>query len=194
MNYTYIVKTAKAWGDRHDTEVDDAIPAMILFVESMVDRHIKIGRGSKRVLMNPNLDTEEGYYSLPEDFNSARVLRVNGCPVSYMTPEQILVTKAQHFSILANQLYITNIVEGDTIELVYVQKVSPISPDNPTNWMLTEYPDLYMCGMMYWLERFVKNYDVAEGWMSHMVRIMDEIILADAEDRWSGHTLQVRPE
>lgn len=198
MNYSGLKKAARQWADRNDTEVDDNLDAMITFTEGVINRHVKVNQNSKRALLQTKTsELEQGYYRLPDDYNGMRVLRFNGCSIGYLPPEQMFsLTEYDDakYTELADQLYIAGIGENDCIEMIYFQRVPGLSELTTTNWLLQHSPDIYLFGVMWFLEDFVKNYQVADTWKNKMYKAIDDLVGIEEENRYSGSTLQIRAE
>lgn len=207
MTYTELVEAALSYADRSDIEVTNAIDTFIVLAEAKMNRLLKTRKQSARIY-TPTVEGQE-FYSFPPDYSGMRDIQVNSeltfdqshssTPMSYMTPEQFNVKRNDpngvnlYYTIIANQLQIYPKQEaGKTIEMVYYQKVPPLSESAASNWMSEDNPDAYLAGVVAEIELFVKNYEVASSWNGRMISAIDEIDNADELERWSGSQLIVR--
>lgn len=206
MNYQELVDAAKAYADRQDIEVSDNMDTFIIMAESRINRILKTREQTARVVTNTISDQE--YYGLPPDYAGMRDIQVNsGSAVSdsknynmhYLNPAQFNDYRSKPFNekyfytIIADQFQIYPIMsDGQTIEIVYYQKVPNLNSIDSFNWLSISYPDIYLSGILAEIESFVKNYDVAKNWDSKMSRSLSELEESDVEERWSGSSLEVR--
>lgn len=206
MDYTGLVDASKAYSDRYDSEVSENIDVFILMIESRVNRLLKTRKQSARLEI-PTIDDTE-FYDLPADYAGLRSIEYHSelrpndysvCHMSIVTPEQMAARRGEpfggsyYYTIIGNQLQVfPMIATGAAIELIYYQKVPNLSDVDTTNWLSEDYPDIYLAGMMYEIETFVKNHDVADIWLKRLGSAVGELDTADVTERWSGSTLVTR--
>ena len=208
MIYSVLIDAARAYCDRVDVEVNQNVRVFVLMAEARINRTLKVTEQTHRVYTR----TMEGkeFYSLPEDFNGMRVVHFNTGAVDaqgsgtiqlhYVTPEQMIEMQESaysetqtYYTILNNQLQLHKpLPNGGTIEMVMYRKVPPLSESNPSNWMSTDNPDIYLAGISAEIEMFVKNYDAAKLWDDRMTRAIEELKNNDSLNRWSGNTMVMR--
>ena len=208
MIYSRLIDAARAYCDRVDVEVNQNVKVFVLMAEARINRTLKVTEQTHRVYTR----TMEGkeFYSLPEDFNGMRVVHFNTGDVDaqgsgtiqlhYVTPEQMIEMQESaysetqtYYTILNNQLQLHKpLPNGGTIEMVMYRKVPPLSESNPSNWMSTDNPDIYLAGISAEIEMFVKNYDAAKLWDDRMTRAIEELKNNDSLNRWSGNTMVMR--
>ena len=208
MIYSRLIDAARAYCDRVDVEVNQNVKVFVLMAEARINRTLKVTEQTHRVYTR----TMEGkeFYSLPEDFNGMRVVHFNTGDVDaqgsgtiqlhYVTPEQMIEMQESaysetqtYYTILNNQLQLHKpLPNGGTIEMVMYRKVPPLSESNPSNWMSTDNPDIYLAGISAEIEMFVKNYDAARLWDDRMTRAIEELKNNDSLNRWTGNTMVMR--
>lgn len=208
MNYTDLVTAAKAYADRNDIEVSDNFDTFIIMVESRINRVLKT-REQSTIAYIPTIAGEE-YYELPADYNGMRNVQINDdvptvahCtyPMSYLGPEQFDMQRDRSYSgnnyytVITNRLQIYPMFDaGNTIEIVYYQKVPNLNATATTNWLSISHPDIYLAGLVAEIEAFAKNYEVSKGWYDRMTVMINELDTADAKERWGGNPLQIRSD
>jgi len=206
MNYDEIVSAAINYSDRFDLEVSQNIDVMIILVEARVNRLLKVRQQSTRAYV-PTIDNEE-YYSLPPDYLGMRDIQLNSnIPTTdhsvrqynYMSPEQLNKQRGKvyagqlYYTIIANQLQIYPCIEaGNSIELVYYQKVPNLNAVSSINWLSNDHPDIYVAGLTAEISLFAKDYDSADGWFSRMEISIAELDNVDVKERWAGSSLITR--
>lgn len=207
MNYTELVNVSIAYADRYDLEVSQNMDNYIIMVEARINRLLKTRKQSARVYTPMVADQE--YYSLPPDYAGMRDVQLNSdsplvshsiCPVSYLSPE--IFNRRQnkpydgsvYYTVIADQIQIfpKPTETGQTLEMVYYQKLPPLTSLNTTNWLSTDYPDIYLAGITAEIELFAKNYEAADGWFERMKISVDELDNTDVIERWSGTALVTR--
>jgi hypothetical protein len=204
MNYSEIINAAKQYTDREDDEVDSNMDTFIAMAESRINRLLKTREQTTRAYTATV--TGQEYYPLPTDYAGIRDIQINSTDIgstsysmSYLNPMQFNVVRntsfcgAYYYCIIADQFQIFPILdEGQTIEIVYYQKVPALTSGSNTNWLSETSPDVYIAGIVSEIEAFVKNYEVAKAWDSKMTRCIDELDNSDVIERWSGSPLVVR--
>ena len=193
----------KAYADRYDAEVNANLPEMLALAEDRMSRIMR-NREMTATVDIIIVDGQE-YYDLPSDFAGLRDIKViptTGSPTTlqYITPEQANnVIKnsgtTTYYNISANKLRIVNVLSGEgVIELLYYQRVPPLTDNQSTNWILKHHGDIYKTAMMAEVEIFVKNDPRAVAFSQQLQAMFDELDLRDNKDRWSGTPLATRLE
>jgi hypothetical protein len=207
MNYSELVAVSIAYADRYDLEVEQNMDNYIIMVEARINRLLKTRKQSARVYTATIADQD--YYSLPPDYAGMRDVQLNSdspltshsvSPVSYLSPE--IFNRRQnepyggcvYYTVLADQIQIfpKPTEDGQTIEMVYYQKLPPLTALNTTNWLSEDYPDIYLAGITAEIELFAKNYETADGWFERMKISVNELDNTDIVERWSGTALVTR--
>jgi hypothetical protein len=205
MNYSEIKDLALSYSDREDNEVINNLDNFLRMVESRINRKLKTMDMSVRASIET---TGDSYYGLPSDFGRLRDIEYRQdnkvCTLKYMSPEQL--NNHQNLSVVSQvgaQIYYTLInkqiqvstppdEDAGTIEIVYYQKIVALDATNTTNWMSSDNPDVYLCGLMVEISSFVKNAEAKLLWDDRFVEAIAEIDLDDSISRWSGTSLQTK--
>jgi hypothetical protein len=207
MTYQELVDAAQAYADRYDEEVSKNIPLFILMAESRMNRVLKTRKQSARVYSNTL--TGQEFYALPPDYAGMRDIQINSeeplnsdyasGSFNYLNPEQMNIQRNQppagrcYYTIIGDQIQIYPMQDtGKALEIVYFQKVPPLTDVNINNWMSLDHPDIYVSGVVTEIELFVKNYDVAEGWAKRLVMATNELSSTDVLERWSGSAMTIK--
>ena len=69
------------------------------------------------------------------------------------------------------------------VNFTYYQKITALSTDNTSNWLLSAHPDLYMAGAMTEACVYTKDYDTAAIWKGRRDTLFDEITNLDTKTR-----------
>lgn len=190
MNYSDIIVEAKRQADKHDDDVDASMDNMILMLEADINRELRTSESSRTGAL-VGVD-DKNYYPLPNDFNGMRTLRVNGAVYEFDIPERAIGSIETVYTLVGDQLYLSVVKAGDSVEMVYYQNLEGITTDIPSNWISRIHPDVYIDGLVYQIEKFVKNYDTANKRYELFMNHINKINHGDQLTRWSGTPLQVK--
>jgi hypothetical protein len=163
---------------------------MLRMLEADINRELRTSENSRTGTL-VGVDGKN-YYPLPLDFNGMRTIRVNGAVYEYEIPERAIGSTNAVYTIVGDQLYFSIVNAGDNVEMVYYQNLTPLTPEAPLNWLSTFHPDVYIDGLVYQIEKFVKNFDVAQIRHSMYMNHIEKINHGDQINRWSGTPLQVK--
>ena len=201
MNYAEVIAAAQLYADRYDAEVTDNMDQVLRLAESRINRRLKLRQMTTRATMML-VDNQE-YYPLPPDFAGMR--DVENSPtdgprrtLTYFNPEQANEVQARGstgyaaYTIIADQLQLIPPQADGNIEIVYYQRVPPLTATEPENWASKDYPDLYRDALMSEIELLVKNDERAVLWDTRLNKTVDELVNNDQEERWSGTPMQIR--
>lgn len=208
MNYDELIDASKAYADRNDVEVESSMDTFIILVEAKINRVLKTREQSTRAFTPTVTDRE--YYALPKDYAGMRDVQLNSdIPLNphkvsqfhLVSPEQMNIQRGKpyggtlYYSVAARQLHIYPCQDaGQSIEMIYYQKVPNLNSEDNINWMSEDHPDIYLSGMIAEIEAFAKNYEASKLWYARLTMAIEELDNADVEERWSGSTLQTRVE
>jgi hypothetical protein len=182
---------------KHRSGLTGVTPDFIALCEADFNRRLRIAE----MEVGATATFDEGYEDVPSDFLEMREIKVNSSPVrslKYMTPQQMTEfyptsgSGTPEFYTLVDHTIRLNTTPDDEVEISYYAPITALSDDEPTNWMLTNHPDLYLNGAMFYAETYVQNDKRAAGWKALYEMVLKQIDDADKKARWSGGPLQVR--
>lgn len=209
MDYLGLKDLATRFADRQDEEIAVLYPQYLAMAEARINRVLKTREQSTRAYTPTVKDTR--YYSLPPDYRGMRDVqmthqtpqdpRLTTRPMFYISPQKYNEIENSHvdgklyYTVIANQIQILPAVDaGFTIEMVYYQKVPPLTETEPTNWMSADHPDIYIAALTGEISMFVKDYDAADKWFSRLNVAINELEVSDIKERWTGGDLTTRIE
>ena len=165
-NYDELKAAVVSWLKRSDliTQAEN----FIQLAEAHFNRTVRAAEMTARA----QIIVDSEFIALPDDLLSLKELHIEGVKdqtVDYITPQ--IMSKG-----LGGGLYYT-IIDGQIklypaptpekpiqLELVYVQKIAPLSDANPSNWLLEDHPDIYLNAALAQAEWFLVNLDKAMFW------------------------------
>lgn len=195
--------------DYSDTENNPAVTkylnAFLRNVESKVRKRLRISNQE----FGATLTAEEGKnaYSLPPKLLSLRIVKYKSPPpksgedtsywtLKYRPPHAITNMRQQFFGTVEyytlehQQLIVLGGVEtGGTLGLTYYEGIPALTDANPSNWLLADYPDIYLSGCMVEVSRLQKMADTPQSqvdWQKDFNNELSALEVADKRDRWSG--------
>ena len=159
-NYTELKAAVAAWLNRGD--LTTAIPDFIVVAEARFNRKLRARQMESRITFT--IDGE--YQPLPADWLEFRSGYTDTDPrrkLELLAPE--LQTRAHSatdpriawFSIAGESFRFDPLtLSGSDVVLLYYAKIPPLAL-NATNWLLTEYPDLYLEGAILAASAYIQN-------------------------------------
>lgn len=197
-NYAELKSAVADWLNRAD--LTSAIPNFVSLAEAKFNRDLRTRQQVKRAYA-----TLTGQYiQLPTDWAEGINLQLNVNPVrvlDFVTTDQADRiranrygdTDADAYTIVGSQLEVIPVVGDDTeIEMAYYAKVPALSDSNTTNWLLTEWPDLYLYGTLVHAAPYLREDDRIATWKGLADQLTEEIRMSDERAKHSGGPLRAR--
>ena len=78
--------------------------------------------------------------------------------------------------------------------LSYWPQPAALSDSNTTNWVLTNYPDVYLAGCMYWASRYKQDLEMATTWAQQYKDAVSLASMAYAKGRVSQGPISIQYE
>jgi hypothetical protein len=141
------------------------------------------------------------YLALPSDMLEMRRLMVTSTTPQYvlkfMTPDALAGKYAygyssipQSFTVIGSQIQLAPIPDSAySLELTYQQRIPALSVSNTTNWLLTNFPNVYLYASLLQASPYLGNDARIAVWQ----RMFDDGVAAvNSIDWYSGSTMTVR--
>lgn len=208
MNYTEVTELALSFADREDTETTSRIDKFLIMVESRINRTLKVLDMSARSVVDLVANPDQEYFQLPVDFGGLRDISINitdgkQTTLDYLNPEQMnnvisnqstggQDTTKIYYTIIARQIQIWPKQSTGNLEIVYFQKVPPLTTINSTNWVSDETPDAYIFGLLVEISSYTKDADAFSIWKGRFDEALGELTVDDEMVRWSGTPLTIK--
>jgi len=197
-NYSELTTAVANWLDRDD--LTDRVPEFIALAEARFNRVLRI-----RAMENKQTASTIGgqrNYALPANYIQMRNFQINTDPIttlSYVTPgiydrlwggSQGGIPK--FYTIITNEIQLGPIPSSVmTLEMLFYKKFDAITSSSPTNWVITNAPDVYLYGALLEAEPFIMN-DARVGlWSQGFEKAIADIQQQDNMDRHSGSALRI---
>ena len=198
-NYSELQTAVANWLDRDDLAA--RIPEFIALCEARFNRSLRI---RAMETLDISVDTVSGTstVALPTGYVQMRDISLITSPITqlqYLTPEIMnrlnagsLTGKPETYTIIAN-----NILFGPTpdsaydISMLYYKTFDPLTALAPTNWVITNAPDVYLYGALLEAEPFLMNDQRVQLWATALTQSITTLQEQDNKDRHSGSALRV---
>lgn len=177
--YTDLQTAMTEWLARdQDATLTARQPTFIQFFEAQMNRALFVRQMEQRSTATVNTSsTEPEFISLPTDFQSMRRMRlssVTGKPcLEFKSGTQMdefrgrnanVSGQPQFFTVMGTEIELAPTPDtAFTIEMVYRKNV-PALASNPTNWLLTLAPDLYLYGSLLHSAPYIKEDGRIQTW------------------------------
>lgn len=200
-SYSILRTTVADWLNRSDLTA--AIPTFIALAEAKFNRDLRTRHQIKR--STATLTSQ--FITLPTDWVEAANIQLNTSPIKvleYVTSSQADRISANNYgnpnaevyTIVGTQLEVVPAVATNTeIEMTYYSKIPALSSTNATNWLLTEWPDLYLYGALSNAAPYLREDERLATWKNMVGQLTEEVRMSDERARYSGGPLraQTRP-
>jgi hypothetical protein len=198
-NYSELQTAVANWLDRDDLAA--RIPEFITLCEARFNRSLRL---RAMETLDISVDTVGGTstVALPTGYVQMRDISLITSPITqlqYLTPEIMnrinagsLTGKPETYTIIAD-----NILFGPTpdaaydISMLYYKTFDALSDAAPTNWVITNAPDVYLYGTLLEAEPFLMNDQRVQLWATALTQSINTLQEQDNKDRHSGSALRV---
>jgi len=169
-----------------------------------IDRALRKAEAEfNRTLRTPEMETRavltitQEITQAPDDFLQLRYIFSEGlpdAPLKSMSPAAMLATYAgragipEAYAIEAGGIRIGP-VGNAAVEIVYYQKIPPLSDALVSNWLLQTHPDLYVSGVMYHLARRERDQAGMAQAAQEVATLTENINRAAQDNRWGAAPL-----
>lgn len=141
--YATLQTAMAAWLDR--TDLTAYLPDFVALGEVDIRNDVRVQALEQYTIGSLTGETLDH----PTRYLEARLLTVGGVVYRYVTPEvYAAATEAGSsqaiFTAIGQAFYILGAESGDAYTLIYYAAFAPMTADSDTNWLLTNYPNVYL--------------------------------------------------
>lgn len=193
------LKTAVGdWLNRSD--LTSAIPNFIALAEAQMNRQIR----HRKMVTRADATLDTSYFAVPSDWQENIRFQLNTNPITplvYVTPEQmtedsqVYITSGQpmFFTMVGQQFQVLPVPDGEyDAELLYYAKIPSLSDAAPTNWLLTEAPDIYLYAALTQSAPYLKEDERTGVWAGLYQTLVNDMKIADERARIGNSKLVPR--
>lgn len=189
--------------DRSD--LTDNIPDFVSMLEATINRDVLFR--NRRMETTADLTFTGDEATLPTDFIEARTLVWKSTPrvrLTYLSPSDFENTYTtdtpglpSNFTIYGNTVKVGQYPNSAVgAEMTYYQRLTSLSGDSDTNWLLTYHPDVYLYGSAVHSAPFLGADERLQTWLGLYQNAAAQIAGDDTKARFNGapirQTINVR--
>lgn len=197
-NYENLKESIKRRSKRDDITDSDLVDYIVQCETEFYNNAISPLRvRSMEARATSTVSTSERFLALPDRFLFMRRLKLNdpysGGPdtdIRYMSPEQMplknLTAIPIYFTVTSQIEFDSTPDQAYTVEMQYIQKLTPLSTANDTNAILTDYPTVYLYGALWALFTEVQDYEVAADYYQKFINAIQGANASDQAGRYGA--------
>lgn len=198
-NYTELKSAVADFLNRDD--LTSVIPTFISLAEAQMQRVIR----HHKMMQRSEAEIDTRYFALPSDWvetvrfhvigdrtyrleltsldDMLQLRQANGNPTGIPT----------HFAHVGEQLEVYPTPSGTfDVELLYFKDIPALSDSNTTNWLLTDYPDVYLYGALMQSAPYLDDDQRMQVWSTLYGNAVQAINQESKKSRYSGAGMRVR--
>lgn len=184
------------------SDLDSVIPTFIDFAEAEFNRYLRV----RQMVARAEAVIDTRLSAVPSDFLEAKDLVIVTAtpvtPLQFVTQQEMAQIRRSEITSAGKPLYFT--VVGDqfevcptpddeyTLEMAYFAKMTALENDSDTNWLLTDYPDLYLYTSLTHSAPYLKDDERTTVWASLATKAKEELLARDQSASYTGSTPRIR--
>lgn len=181
-NYTELQTSIAEFLNRDDLTAK--IPDFIVLAEAQMNAELRHWRMEKRA--TASLDSQ--YTAVPDDFIQPVRFSIVGTTISSLSQtDSKTITdlrtannnpsgRPTEYSILDGSIEVYPTPDATyTLELLYYEKLDALNSGNPTNWVLTTYPNAYLYGSLLHSAPYLMEDQRINTWAQFYQKAIDDI-------------------
>lgn len=142
--------------------------------------------------------------TLTNTVKELRNIQLNTDPIrrlEYRTPDKIDKEwpnndsgKPVFYTIIGDELQVKPVPDSSyTAEVSIVSPFTSLSGGSPTNWILTNHPDIYLAGALYYGNKYIKDQNEADRNLTEFLAHIKTLNRQEKRARYSGSKLKMQP-
>jgi hypothetical protein len=185
-------------GDRNDISdvIDDAISLADSQIYANTTTPLRIR--SMETRSTATLNTSSRFLELPDGFLMMRRLKIDNdlgdCDIRYRTPDQLPLhgnTGMPRFFTVTSQLEFERVPDSAyTVEMQYFRRLAVISGSNPTNDILTNYPNIYLFGTLSEVYKYAAEEEKSQYYYTQFIEAIAGANHQDRRGRYGSSPIQ----
>ena len=195
--YSELQTSVTNWLSRtNDTNLQSLYPDFITMAEAKFNRTLR----TSDMETTATVAASSGIVALPADYLEMRRLYLDGSTrkeLEYLTPETFYLTfpsntgNSKYYTIEGANIILADQSTSANVKILYYQKITALSGSNPSNWLLTSHPDLYLYSTLTEAYGVIKNAEQESKWYGKAISVYEQIASADKRGKFSGTAMRV---
>lgn len=185
--YANLQTAVSNWLDRSD--LDDRVPEFIAICEAELNRRV---RTLDMLTRDDAFTVASRYEDLPADFLGAKRIVLDRSPVvnlDYLPPEEMTAQRQRfdssgipiYYSVIGGSFeFLPTPNDTYTASVLYFERLTSLSDEDTTNWLLDSHPDVYLYGSLKAAEPFLRNDERLPVWASQFEAALNQLNTQDA--------------
>jgi hypothetical protein len=190
-NYTDLVTAINGWLNRSD--MNAIAPDLIALAEAEFNRLLRTPDMEQRSTATLNGEA----LAVPADFLGLRSMSSQNAKFEFTAPDDLFAIPESYtgypyyVTVTDGQFFFRPVPSDGAVEIVYFQRIPALTAGNPTNWLMTKYPDLYLFGALAQAEFYNWNDDRLPVVKARTEEIIGQITDAVSKERFGGRALRM---
>ena len=199
-NYGELKSTIADFLNRSD--LTSVIPTFIDFAEAEFNRNLRV----RQMVLRAEAQIDARFSAVPADFIEAKdlvIVTTNPVqPLEFITQQEMAqernttytaASTPRYFSVVGGQFeFVPTPDQQYSLEMSYFAKIDALSDDADTNWLLTDYPDIYLYTSLMHSAPYLKDDERIGVWSQLAAKAREELIARDASSSFNGSTPRIK--
>lgn len=199
-NYGELKSTIADFLNRSD--LTSIIPTFIDFAEAEFNRNLRV----RQMVVRASAPIDSRFSAVPADFVEAKDLVIVGTnpvqPLEFITQQEMAqdrnstytaAAKPQYFTVVGGQFEFMPTPDAEySLEMSYFGKIDALTADSDMNWLLTDYPDLYLYTSLMHSAPYLKDDERTSVWAQLATKAREELLARDASASFNGSTPRIK--
>ena len=185
--YADLVAAIDGWLSRSD--MGTIAPDLIRLAEAEFNRTLRTMDMEKRASVVLTGDA----VALPANFLGLRSIAIGRTLLDYVNPSEVFDDETTgipcRYTVTDGQFFFRPAPTSGTVTITYFEAITGLSSGNPTNWLLTKHPDLYLFASLAQAEFYNWNDDRLPIVKARTEEIIGQINAGDQKERYGGRRL-----
>lgn len=181
-------------------DLTSVIPTFVSLAEAGIKRDVRHWRMENRA----TADLDSQYEALPARWASPVRLIITGSPSYELMPigqaemarlraSNNAAGRPQYYALTQGELEFYPTPDATyTLEMVYYEAPAALSADGDTNWLLTNFPDVYLYGSLVHTAPYLSDDARAQVWAALYQSAVDKIAIDEQRAKYGGSGLRIK--
>jgi hypothetical protein len=176
------------------TNLNDSIPDFIALAEVKLNNKLRVRQMRNYMSVTPTTP----FVTLPGDYQEGIRLTYGKTKLEFISENLATAEMNQNcdvaqYTIIGGKVWLLGFIDGATkFTLHYYQQIESLSDTNTSNWLLEDYPNVYLYSALLQAEAFIKNDPRMVTWAQMLQDSLDDIESSDDAGQHSGSSLTMR--
>lgn len=192
-NYTELQASIAGWLKR--SNLTERIPDFITLAEAALNRQLRV----RQMTGYYSRSTDQSMIALPDDFLEAEKIQLDGMTLTYIdryaADADTLATSGhdRRYTMVGQSIWLlTRVEKMSRFGMWYYQRITPLSDEEPQNWLIEDAPDAYLYGALLQAEPYLKNDARVATWGQLYGDVLTAMGVTSTRARTQGSALVMR--